>query len=64
MTRGRAPAGKAGAWGRATGAADAPGAVTATRIAVSTPQDGQCGGFMRMRSGDGQTNGRANGQES
>jgi hypothetical protein len=55
---------KVGVCVQAQGAADDTGAVTATRIAVSTPQDGQCGGFMRMRSGDGQTNGRANGQES
>lgn len=56
---------KVGVCLQAQGAADDTGAVTATRIAVSTPQDGQCGGFTRMRSGDGgPANGQTSGQES
>lgn len=59
---------KVGVCVQAQGTADDTGAVTATRIEVSTPQDGQCGGFLRMRPGEGGTNGRtsgqANGQES
>lgn len=56
---------KVGVCVQAQGTADDTGAVTATRIAVSTPQDGQCGGFARMRSGDGgPMNGPANGQPS
>lgn len=38
----------------ATGQADSTGAVSATRIAVSDPENGQCGGFGFFRSdGDG-----------
>jgi hypothetical protein len=37
----------------ANGTTDDTGAVTARSIAVSAPQDGQCGGFMRFRSSDG-----------
>jgi hypothetical protein len=37
----------------ADGSTDQTGAVTARTIAVSLPQDGQCGGFMRFRSDDG-----------
>jgi hypothetical protein len=37
----------------ADGTADQTGAVTARTIAVSKPQDGQCGGFMRVRSDGG-----------
>ena len=56
---------KVGVCVQAQGTADDTGAVTATRIAVSTPQDGQCGGFARIRSGDGgQTSGQTSGQES
>jgi hypothetical protein len=44
----------------ADGTTDDTGAVTAKTIAVSQPQDGQCGGFMRFRP-DG---GRASSQES
>jgi hypothetical protein len=36
----------------ANGTTDDTGAVTAKTIAVSQPQDGQCGGFMRFKSGD------------
>jgi hypothetical protein len=48
---------KVGVCVQAQGSADDTGAVTATRIAVSMPQDGQCGGMVRMRSsaGDGTT---------
>ena len=38
---------------QADGSADEAGAVTAETIAVSPPQDGQCGAFMRFRSSDG-----------
>ena len=37
----------------ATGTADQTGAVTATSIAVSQPQGGQCGGFARFSSDGG-----------
>jgi hypothetical protein len=37
----------------ANGTTDDTGAVTARTIAVSQPRDGQCGGFMRFKSGDG-----------
>jgi hypothetical protein len=43
----------------ANGSTDDTGAVTARTIAVSQPQDGQCGGFMRFASG-----GPAGAQES
>lgn len=38
---------------QAEGTADATGAVTATRVAVSQPEDGQCGGFARARTSAG-----------
>ena len=44
-------------------ATDDTGAVTAKTIAVSQPQDGQCGGFMRFKS-DGGDGGGASTQES
>lgn len=37
----------------ANGSTDDTGAVTAQTIAVSQPQDGQCGGFVRFQSSDG-----------
>lgn len=48
---------KVGVCVQAQGSTDDTGAVTATRIAISAPQDGQCGGMVRMRSsaGDGTT---------
>jgi hypothetical protein len=39
----------------ANGTTDQTGAVTAKTIAISQPQDGQCGGFMRMSSDNGDT---------
>lgn len=47
----------------AGGTTDDTGAVTAKTIAVSQPQDGQCGGFMRFKS-DGGDGGGASTQES
>jgi hypothetical protein len=38
---------------QASGTSDDTGALTATRIAVSPPQDGECGGLLRFRAGDG-----------
>jgi hypothetical protein len=37
----------------ANGTTDDTGAVTARTIALSQPRDGQCGGFVRFRAGDG-----------
>lgn len=44
---------KVGVCVAANGTTDDTGAVTATTIAVSPPQDGQCGGVMRFTSPDG-----------
>lgn len=44
---------KVGACLSAEGNTDDTGAVTARRIAVSQPRDGQCGGLVRFRSPDG-----------
>lgn len=40
----------------ATGSTDSTGAVTARTIAISQPENGQCGGFVRFRAGDGAGN--------
>lgn len=52
---------KVGTCVQADGDTDDTGAVTATRIAVSPPEDGQCGGVMRFNSGNGSG---STGQES
>lgn len=57
---GRASDVKVGVCVAANGSTDDTGAVTAKTIAVSPPQDGQCGGFMRF---DG-PNGASSAQES
>jgi hypothetical protein len=44
---------KVGACLAANGTTDATGAVTAKTVAVSQPRDGQCGGFVRFKAGDG-----------
>jgi hypothetical protein len=46
---------KVGVCVQAEGTTDDTGAVSATRIAVSQPENGQCGGMIRTRSGDGAT---------
>jgi len=44
---------KVGVCVAANGTTDDTGAVTARRIAVSQPEDGQCGGVVRFQSSDG-----------
>jgi hypothetical protein len=55
---------KVGVCVQAEGTTDDTGAVTAKTVAVSTPKDGECGGFVRMRSGSGSDAGSDTGQES
>ncbi len=50
---------KVGTCVAADGSTDQTGAVTARTIAISPPQDGQCGGFMRFHSDDGGTGSEA-----
>ncbi len=49
---------KVGVCVQAEGTTDDTGAVTAKTMAVSTPKDGQCGGFTRMRAGSGSDTGQ------
>ena len=53
--KGAAPDVKVGVCVAATGTTDDTGAVTASTIAVSQPQDGQCGGLVRFKSSNGGT---------
>jgi hypothetical protein len=50
---------KVGTCVAADGTTDQTGAVTARTIAISQPQDGQCGGFMRLRSDAGGSSSQA-----
>jgi hypothetical protein len=61
MADGAASDVKVGICVQAGGTTDDTGAVTAKTVAVSPPQDGQCGGVMRFQSPDG---GAATQQES
>lgn len=49
---------------QASGTSDDTGALTATRIAVSPPQDGECGGPVVFRAGDGPGGGPETFEES
>lgn len=49
---------------QASGTSDDTGALTATRIAVSPPQDGECGGPVMFRAGEGAGGGPGTVEES
>jgi hypothetical protein len=55
---------KVGVCVQADGTTDDTGAVTAKTVAVSTPKDGECGGFRRLLAGTGPTTSTSTGTES